>query len=207
MLHTTIYADVKELNRRLGILKDRSGAVVARAANRSYKVGKSAIAKEAKKDYRVKQKDVNNDKTLKIKKATQNDPFVSMKYTGEHRNLYLWDGKKAVSPDLVIHWSHGKPNVNHYKAAVMRGHARIKFYGKNQPFIQHVRKGENSDFVGLFRRKSEDRDAKLIGVGAPAIPQILRNEKIMESFERETIPMFQKRLEHEIDNVLKGITK
>ena len=207
MINTTIYVDEAEIKRRLGILADQSGKVIARAVNRSYTTGKNAIAKEAKKDYLIIQKDVNNSKTLKITKATPADPAATLEYTGEHRNLYLWNNKRAVSPNEIIHWSRGKPNVKVYKAAVERGHAKVKLQGENKPFIQRVRKSKKGEFVGLFRRVSAERNSKLVGVGAPAIPQILKNEKVMEQFRRAAAPMLQKRLEHEIDAILKGVTR
>lgn len=207
MLNTTIYVDEAEIKRRLGVLADESGKVIARAVNRSYSTGKNAIAKESRKDYLVTQKDVNDPKTLKITKATQATPTATLNYTGEHRNLYLWNNKRAVTPNKVIKWSHGKPNVKIYQAAVARGHGRTKLQGENKPFIQRVRKGQKSEFVGLFRRKTPERDSKLVGVVGPAIPQILKNEKVMEQFRRSAGPMLQKRLEHEIDAILKGVTK
>ncbi len=207
MVDTTIYVDVSEVKRRLGLLADESGKVIARAVNRSYTTGKRAIAKGASGEYLIAQKEVNSPKTLKTTKARPSDPVATLEYTGGHRNLYLWNNKKAVSPNMVIQWSHGKPNVRTYRAAVARGHARVPLLGKNKPFIQHVRKGENSDFIGLFRRATEERDSKLVGVGTPSIPQILKNGKVMEQFRRSAGPMLQKRLEHEIDAVLKGVTR
>lgn len=207
MINTTIYVDEAEVKRRLGILADQSGKVIARAVNRSYTTGKNAIAKEAKKDYLIVQKDVNNSKTLHITRATPAEPAATLKYTGEHRNLYLWNNKRAVSPNETIQWSRGKPNVKVYKAAVTRGHRKVKLQGDNKPFIQRVRKSENGEFVGLFRRVTSERDSKLVGVSAPAIPQILKNEKVLKQFRRSAGPMLQKRLEHEIDAVLKGVTR
>ena len=210
MVNTTIYVDVSEIKRRLGLLADESGKVIARAVNRSYPTGKSAIAKGASGEYLITQKEVNSPKTLKIIKARPSKPVATLEYTGGHRNLYLWNNKKAVSPNKVIHWPDGpdgKPNVRTYRASVAKGHAKVPLLGRNKPFIQRVRTGENSEFVGLFRRATEKRDSKLVGVGAPSIPQILKNGKVMEQFRRSAGPMLQKRLEHEIDAILKGVTK
>jgi hypothetical protein len=80
-------------------------------------------------------------------------------------------------------------------------------FDNNKPFVQRVRSGEKSDFTGVFFRKNASRDSKLVGAEAPAIPQILKNDKIIAKFQREAGTMMQKRLTHEIDNVLKGITK
>ncbi|MCM1045633.1 MAG: hypothetical protein NC417_08995 [Candidatus Gastranaerophilales bacterium] len=191
----------------MGKLSDQSGKVIARAANRAYTKGKNAVAKEAENDYLVVKNDVNNDKTLKITKATYAKPTAILRYTGKHRNLYLWDNKNAVSPNQTIRWSHGKPNVEAYEAAVTRGHAKVKLRGANKAFLQKVRSGENGEFVGLFRRKTSARGSKLVGVSAPAIPQILKNERILEQFRRSAGPMLEKRLEHEIEAVLKGVAR
>lgn len=207
MINTTVSIDVAEVKFRLGILADQSGKVIARAVNRSYITGKNAIAKGAKENYLITQRDVNHPKTLKVTKARPSYPAATLEYTGGHRNLYLWNNEKAVSPNIIIQWSHGKPNVKVYRAAVGRGRAKIALLGENKPFIQRVRKGERSDFTGLFRRKTPDRDSKLVSVMAPSIPQILKNAKIMEQFRRAAAPMLQKRLEHEIDAVLKGVVR
>jgi hypothetical protein len=204
MVNTTIYIDEAEVKRRLGALESQSGKVISRAANRAYTTGKSAIAREARKDYLVAQKDINNTKVLKVTKATAANPTAVLDYKGEHRNLYLWNNKKAVTPDTVIHWSHGRPNVEVYSAAVTRGHGRTKLGGSPKPFIQNVRKGERSEFVGMFRRADRRRNAKLVGVSAPAIPQIIKNDKVMAEFRKSAGPMMQKRLEHEIKRVLEG---
>lgn len=209
MIGATITVSEEEVRKRLGTLANKSGKVMARAANRAYKTGKTAIAKETARRYLIRQKDINDKNVLKEKPATEKNPTATLVYTGGHRNLYLWNNNKAVSPNKIIHWSHGKPNVNVYSAAVMKGHGKIKLYGdaNNKPFIQRVRKGEKSEFVGLFQRRNEDRKSQLVSVQAPAIPQILKNAGVMEQFERSAGPMFQKRLEHEIERVLKGAGK
>lgn len=207
MFEMEMSIDVPEVRRRLGALADQADKVIARAVNRAYPTGKKAIWNEAKENYRITEKDVNSPKTLKITKARPHNPVASLKYTGGHRNLYLWNNEKAVSPKVIIRWSHGKPNVKVYRAAVAKGHAKIALMGDNKPFVQKVRKGEKGEFVGLFRRETSARDAKLVSVTAPAVPQILKNAKIMAQFRRAAGPMLQKRLEHEIDVVLKGVVR
>lgn len=209
MVGLTIEIDESEVKKRLGILSEQSGKVMARAVNRAYPTGKAAIARETRKRYLITAKEINDSKTLKITKATPSNPSAILEYTGNHRNLYWWNNKKAVTPNVVIHWSHGKPNVKVYKAAVMRGSSKERLTGKdnNKPFLQRVRKGEKSDFTGLFQRSNSARDSKLVSIQAPAIPQIIKNEEVMAQFRRAAGPMLQKRLEHEIDVVLKGVVK
>ena len=59
----------------------------------------------------------------------------------------------------------------------------------------------------LCRRRTAKRDSQLVGVGGPAIPQILKQDTIMDRFQRTAGPVLQKRLDHEIDAVLKGVVK
>lgn len=209
MVGITLEIDESEVKKRLGVLSEQSGKVMARAVNRAYPTGRTAIARETRKRYLITTKEINDSKTLHITKATPSNPSALLEYTGGHRNLYWWNNKKAVSPNTIIHWSHGKPNVRVYKAAVMRGTQKQKLTGKdnNKPFLQRVRKGQKSDFTGLFQRRSAARDSQLVSIQAPAIPQIIKNEEVIEQFRRAAGPMLQKRLEHEIDVVLKGVVK
>jgi hypothetical protein len=209
MFSTTIEIDETEIKKRLGTLSEYSGKVMSRAVNRAYPTGKTTIARETRKRYLITAKEINDSKTLHITKATPSSPTAILEYTGGHRNLAWWNNKRAVTPNTIIHWSHGIPNVRTYKAAVMRGTPKQELIGEdnNKPFIQRVRKGERSDFTGLFRRNGSDRNSKLVSVQAPAIPQIIKNEEVMAQFRRAAGPMLQKRLEHEIDVVLKGVVR
>lgn len=210
MPEITIEIDKSEVQKRLGDLANQADKVIARAVNRASKTGRLAIAREVQKKYKVTQKEIN--KHLTIKKATPSKPNAVLQYKGKHDNLYLWNNGKGVSPKTVIKWSHGrnksKPNVKVYKASVMRG-APKKLEGKyhNKPFVQQIRRGKNGNFKGLFQREWSARDSKLVSVQAPAIPQIVKNKEVMEQFRRAAGPMLQKRLEHEIDVVLKGVVK
>lgn len=209
MPEITIEIDREEVKKRLGDLSNQADKVIARAVNRASKTGRLAIAREVQKKYKVTQKEIN--KHLTIKKATPSKPNAVLQYKGKHDNLYLWNNGKGVSPKTVIKWSHGrnksKPNVKVYKASIMKGSSK-QLVGKyhNKPFVQKV-KGKNGDFIGLFQREWSARDSKLVSVQAPAIPQIIKNKEVMEQFRRAAGPMLQKRLEHEIDFVLKGVVK
>lgn len=204
MIEMSFLVDEAEVKRRLGAMADQSSKVIARAANRAATTGKVSITRNTQKRYDIVQSDINNNATFKLEKATGTSPTAKLEYIGEHRNLYLWNKKRAVTPNIVVKFSHGKPNVKAYKARIMKGHRRAKLEGQNKPFIQHVRKGEESEFIGLFRRSNENRDAKLEGVGAAAVPQIIKNEETMALFRQNAGEMFQKRLEHEIKRVLEG---
>ena len=55
-----------------------------------------------------------------------------------------------------------------------------------------------------MQRETSDRSAPLIGRSAPAIPQIVKNEDTMEEFHEKTDQMLQKRIDHEIEQILRG---
>lgn len=69
-----------------------------------------------------------------------------------------------------------------------------------KPFVAQMKNGH----VGLFRRKSNDRKATLKGVYGPAIPQLLKKQEIMDKVEEEATQVLLKRIDHEINRVLKG---
>lgn len=207
MAEITIAVDREEVKRMLGVLSNQADKVIARAVNRASKTGKREIAREVQKRYKVTQKEIN--KHLHIKKATISNPSAVLDYKGGHSNLYEWNNGRAVKPNQIIKWTRGrngsKPNVKVYKASIMKGPDK-KLEGKfhNKPFLQKVREGS---YTGLFQRESSSRDSKLVSVQAPAIPQIIKNKEVLAQFRRAAGPMLQKRLEHEIDVVLKGVVK
>lgn len=212
MAEITIEVDKEEVKKMLGDLSSQADKVIARAVNRTYSTGKVAIARETQKKYRITQKEINS--TLKIKKATKASPNAVLRYTDSHKNLSHWNNGRAVKPNKVIKWTRkrrgrgAKPNVRTYKAAVMKGPAK-KLEGKfhNKPFLQEIKNGRGGNFIGLFQRKYSLRDSPLVSVQAPAIPQIVKNEEVLAQFRRAAGLMLQKRLEHEIDVVLKGVVK
>ena len=68
MINVTIYVNEEEVKKRLGALSNKSGVVIARAANRSINTGKKAIKHETAKIYNVRAKDA--DEILKVTRAT-----------------------------------------------------------------------------------------------------------------------------------------
>lgn len=205
-MEVSLNIDEKEIKRRLGILADRSDAVMARAINRAGTAGKTAIARAAKKRYRLNAGDVNDRKVLSVRRAHSGNPEMTLTYKDRHRNLYLWK-EQALKPRTIIHWQHGKPNVAIYKASVVKSHGMTPLGGRNKPFIQRVRKGENAEFVGLFRRKTPAADAALEGVSAASYPQLLKHDTIMKKFRETAGPILVKRLDKEIENILEGNTR
>lgn len=191
----------QEIKRRLGTLQSRTGHVIARAANRTIATGKKVIKEETVKVYRVKKKDVA--KVLSVERATAQIPHVHFAFRDTHQNLARFSSvKSTLTPRTpVISSDPTNPNPAYYKAKIMQGGHAMALKDDPKPFVQFA--GENKEAI-LLQRESKSARAPLRGVAAPAMPQILKNEKVMERFERETTDKFQERLEHEIDQVLKG---
>lgn len=56
----------------------------------------------------------------------------------------------------------------------------------------------------FMRRTGHARNADLEGIYAPALPQIIKNDKVMTRFTQDTNARMQKRLTHYIDQIVKG---
>ncbi len=202
MINVTIYVSEEAVKQRLGVLASRSGAVIARAANRSVNTGKKAVKQETAKIYNVLQKDV--DGILKVTKATAANPVLTLTYKDSHPNLYVFGRESSLTPRFVIQSSDPvNPDPEYVRAKVMRQGGYTPLNGSPKPFVQQTRNGS----IALFQRVSDESRAPIRGVAAPALPQVIKNDKVLARFNRDASDMFEKRLLHEIDNVLKGVTK
>ncbi|MDE7201930.1 MAG: phage tail protein [Lachnospiraceae bacterium] len=203
MINVTIHVSEEAVKQRLGALANRSGAVIARAANRSINTGKKAIKQETAKIYNVRQKDV--DGILKVTKATAAKPVLTLTYKDSHPNLYVFGRESALTPRFIIHSSDPvNPDPEYVRAKVMKSGGYVPLNGRPKPFVQQAKRSGN---IALFQRVSDQARAPIRGVAAPSLPQIIKNDKVLARFNRDARDMFEKRLLHEIDNVLKGVTK
>lgn len=194
------YLTVWEIERLLGSAADKSGRVIANAANRTIPTGAKVIKQETAKEYNVRQKDV--EKTLRRIKANWSDPTAILRFTGGHGNLYNF-GKEDTSvlkPRYKVRSSSPlNPDPANVFARIMRNGSVDALDQNPKPFVQVV-----NGNLGLFQRISDDARAALRGVAPPAIPQIIKNDKVQERLRKETDEMFQKRVMHEIDRLMKG---
>lgn len=200
MISVTITVSEEEVRKRLGNLANKSGTVIARAANRSITTGKKAIKQETAKVYNTRQKDVET--ILHVDKATAAAPMVRMTFKDSHKNLYVFGKSSVLSPRHPVRSSSPyNPDPRHVAAKVINAHGREALAGTPKPFVQIAAESRN---IALFQRVSNDSRAPIRGVAAPAMPQIIKNDDVVARFNRDAYSMFTKRLNHEIEQVLKG---
>lgn len=202
MIKTIFEVPDEVIAMKLGKLANQRNKVMARAANRAATTGRTTIARETAKRYIVARRDINS--ALKVTKATFSSTTAKLTYRGHHRNLYHYGTgrKSAVSPGKVISWEGGVPNVKVYKARVKTDSSFKPLEEKPKAFVQKMT--ATNGVVGLFRRQSNARNAKLEGVAGPAIPQIIGNKEVMKQFQNDAGETYMKRMDKEIDNLLGG---
>ena len=203
MVEVKVEIPYEEIKRRLGTLQHRSGHVIARAANRSITTGKKVIKQETARIYNVRQKDV--EKILKTERATAEHPHVHMVFRDTHQNLAVFGKETSLTPRTPVRSSDPfNPDPEYVKARVMNGYSAVPLRERPRPFVQFV--GGDRRAI-LLQRVDNSSRAPLRGVSGPALPQILKNEAVVKRFQNETSKMFTKRLNHEIDQVVKGRVK
>lgn len=194
------YLSIQEVRNLLGAAADKSGRVIANAANRALGTGAKVIKQETSKEYNVRQKDV--EETLRRIKADWSEPTAELRFTGGHGNLYNFgsENNSVLKPRYPVRSSSPyDPDPGNVFARVMRNGSMDPLNQNPKPFVQVV-----NGNLGLFQRISDKADAALRGVAPPAIPQVIRNDKVQERFQKETGEMIQRRMLQEVDRIMKG---
>lgn len=192
MIAAIISVDDTFIKEKLGDLAYKSDVVMRRSANRALTTAGKTIKRETAKLYRVFQKDVG--KTLTNHQAGKTELYAKIVSNGYHANL----AKYKVSPlRQVRRTKRGGYTPSVYKASVERGGALKRLNGKPKPFVATMKSGH----TGVFVRKSKKR-LPIEAVQGPAVPQIIKNEKVMLVLEKEVSEMMLKRIEHEVGRML-----
>lgn len=154
-----------------------------RAMNRSLITAKSETSKEIRKRYNIKAGDVKNKANTKITKASRDTLLSSVTYSGRVIPLKNFSVKDAKSRTEMI------------KVAVKKGpkkpipHAFVADLGKHGP--------------GVFQRQTSRRNSSKQLYG-PSIAHMVEEENVIEGIATKTKEMLDKRLDHEINAILKG---
>ncbi|MBQ6577471.1 MAG: hypothetical protein IJL91_06960 [Bacteroidales bacterium] len=204
-----IYFDQSELDaieHKLGALKNKKNTVLARAINRSLATARKIVKKETADYYDVSQSQVESGnggkKGIKIQRATSGKPYATLGYDSPYTNIYKWKGRRlTVSPQTPHVGSSSKPKF--YKSHAKRGKANEPLnQGRYKPFVQH---GNKKKANALFVRTSQRR-YPIMGLAGPAMSQGIKQPGVKEKIETQVMDTLAKRINHEIDALLKGYT-
>lgn len=197
MIDMSITADMDDVRRRLGIFNCKADMIMSRAANRTVGKVNKTMRKEVSRKYLIKSSDVG--KTIHVTKASVSKPSAKIVSTDVHSNL----AKFKVSPNRRMRITKsGNYSPKVYKASVERSTGMSALSGSPKPFITTMK---SNGFTGLFARKN-DKGKAIRGIYGPAVPQMLKNKKIVSEICDSANKMMADRLKHEIDRELrKGV--
>ena len=198
--------DLDEITRKLGDLNGKRNTVIARAVNRVIAPIRKIVRQETANYYEVGasqvEKDADGKKAFNNDRATSAKPYVTITYKSPYINIYKWKGRRiTVSPQTPHQGS--SPTPKFYKSHALRGHANEPLdKGKYKPFVQRGRKKKAN---ALFMRTSKRR-YPIMGLAGPAMSQGIKQPGVKEKIEQQAMDTLAKRINHEIDALLKGYT-
>lgn len=197
--------DLDEITHKLGELKNKRNSVIARAANRAVPTVRKIVKKETANYYEVTQAQVEKGDTgkgFRFERATAAKPYATLDYNSPYTNIYKWKGRRiTVSPRTPHQGS--SPTPKFYKSHALRGHANEPLdKEKYKPFVQY---GNKKKANALFVRKGQAR-YPIMGLAGPAMSQGIKQPGVKEKIEVQAMATLSKRIEHEIDALLKGYT-
>jgi hypothetical protein len=157
--------------------------VVARAINRAVENARSNAVREARNQYNVKAGDIR--RTIRISRANKNQPAAVLSSTG------------PALPTIAFNVRPGTVNGR-----------------RRTPIRVSVKKGETSTLdrafiatvggrTGVYERMGSAR-LPIRQLYGPSVPQMLDNEKVINTIAEKAREMLDSRLDQEIKRVLDG---
>lgn len=183
---------IKEVQKRLGSFKNKTPLVLSRAINRAINNANKNVKKETTARYFISSTDVKD--TIKIKKASKG----SLKAAVISRDEGIALSRFKVLPQKTNKSRNKSKPPKIYKAGVKKDGGVKPLDGNPKAFVAKMKTGH----VGVFERKSEKRFPikQLFG---PSTPQIIKNEDTISIVKKEASEMLQKRIDAEINNILR----
>ena len=186
--------EILEAQRRLSNLGEKANLILSRAVNRSLSNVSKNMKSQVVKRYRVKSERVG--RTIKIvRRASVSKPTAQIRSVGRHITLTSFHMTPGRIPRKI---KSGKYSPLMYKAAVKKGQGLQRLSGNPKPFIQRV----NSGNVISVRRISP-YSRSLEAVYGPSVPQMIKNQEILDIIAHEAETMTSKRINHEIVRMMK----
>lgn len=184
MIELKVSDDVlNRAEKMLESFRDESAGIASRAINRSIRSGRTAAVREVRKEYAINAGDVT--RRMYVQNAKVSNILGVIGARG--RSLSL--DKFKLSPKTVDGRRRSPLSVSIFKGK------REKVYG----FIAPARRSGN---LTAFRRKDKSRYPVEMLFG-PSVPQMLDHEKVVEAVQDTAVKTFEKRLDHEINRIIK----
>lgn len=192
-----IYSEIKvanadEIEKRLGNFKSKAPLVLSRAINRSIQNVKKNMGKETSQRYYISSSDVK--KTVRVVKATKGSLKAAAISSGEGIAL----SKFKVSPNTPVRYRGASRSPKVYRAGVKKSGGVKPLDGNPKSFVAVMKSGH----TGVFTRKTGD-SLPIRQLFGPSVPQIVKNEDIMSKINTEASETLQKRIDAEINNILR----
>lgn len=182
MAVTVISTDLKDVASRLPSEK-LARRVMARAINRGLTAGRVQAAREAVKNYAIKQKQVNEK--ARVRRTKPSELEAELTFSGPALNIADFDVKpKKPQPAK-------RPIL---RATIGKSSGQRPYKGA---FLIPVRSGT----VKAFRREGKDR-LPIKPVYGPSIPTLVGGEKVREAVQERVAEVVLTRLSHEINREL-----
>lgn len=195
--------DIVEAQKRLSHLGDKANLIMSRAVNQSLSNVSKNMKKQVSERYRIKSGRVGE--AIRVaRRASADNPTAQIRSVGRHITLTSF----KMTPGRIINFKkytksgkrrkHVSPDPKVYKAAVKQGQGLQRLSGNPKPFIQRV---NNGNVISVRRISPYSRS--LEAVYGPAVPQMIKNQEIMDIITREAEVTTSKRINHEIDQMMK----
>lgn len=182
----------RQVQQRLGVLEAKTTSVIANAINRTTTNIKKTMAQETSQRYNIASGAVK--KTIITQRATREN----LSGAAVSRSSPIALSKFKVNPNRPVSYSRGRPSPKVYKVSVKKGSTPKALDIAPKAFIAIMKSGHH----GVFRRFSDARFPirQLFG---PSVPQMIQNEKSMERIGKEAESTLQKRIDAEVENILR----
>lgn len=192
-----IYSEIKvrnveEIQRRLGNFKAKTPLVLSRAINRAISNVKKNMGKETSALYFISSSDVKN--TVRIVKSSKSSLKAAAISSGGGIAL----SKFKVSPKTPVRFRGKSRSPSVYRAGVKKDGGVKPLDGNPKAFVAVMKSGH----VGVMERKT-GKSLPIKQLYGPSVPQIVKNEKIMTKINKEASETLEKRIDAEINNILR----
>jgi len=183
---------MEDVERRLGNLKSKAPLVLSRAINRAISNVKKNSAKETSSRYYITSGEVK--KTLRLVKASKSSLKAAVISSGSGIAL----SKFKVNTGTPVRYRGAGRSPKVYRAGVKKSGGVKPLAGDPKAFIAVMKSGHK----GVFERTS-DASLPIKQLYGPSVPQIMKNQDILDVINKDAAETLQKRLDVEINNVLR----